>query len=220
METKTRFDLNAAVQSWQQELAAQPELTPEVRRELETHLRDTVVEFQQRGLNDEEAFMQARQQIGQPKQLGEEYMKSNPSQWNRPIAFAAWAMFVISFFLPSYANGYGYVCAILQTQFWPQALNGESWAIHYELLTLANVLMLVSPWLLFRFCGTASRMKWLRWLTLTATILVWSFVVRFIADGGGAELKVGCYVWSLSFAFLFYATISKSPAARRILKQA
>lgn len=147
-------------------------------------------------------------------------MKSNPPQWNRPVAFAAWAMFVVSFFLPSYADGYGYNCAILQTHFWPQALNGESGAIHYELLTLANALMLITPWLLFRFSGTVGRMKWLRWLTLTATILVWSFVIRFIADGGGAELKVGCYVWSLSFALLFYSTISKSAAVRRILKHA
>lgn len=55
-ETKTRFDLNAAVQNWQQELAAQPELTEDDRRELEAHLRDTVVEFQRRGLNDDESF--------------------------------------------------------------------------------------------------------------------------------------------------------------------
>ncbi len=220
METKTRFDLNAAVQTWQQGLAAQPELTPEVRRELETHLCDTVVEFQKHGLNDEEAFLQAHQRIGQPKQLGEEYMKANPPQWNRPVAFAAWALFVVSFFLPSYADGYGYACAVIPVYYWSEALRGNSGAIHIELLTLANVLMLVSPWLLFRFCGTVSRMKWMRWLTFVALILVWSFVIRLLVDGGGKELKFGCYVWSFSFALLFYATLSKSAAARRILKPA
>ena len=53
METQTRFDLNAAIAAWQQELAAQPDLTHVVRRELETHLRDTTAELQARGLNDE-----------------------------------------------------------------------------------------------------------------------------------------------------------------------
>ena len=220
MQPKTRFDLNAAVQNWQQELAAQPELTPEVRRELETHLCDTVVEFQKHGLNDAEAFLQARQRIGQPKQLGEEYMKANPPQWNRPVAFAAWAMFVISFFLPSYIGGYGYKCVVVPFYFWSEAVRGNPGAIHFQLLTLANVLMLVSPWWLFHFCGTASRMKWLRWLTLTATVSVWSFIILFIADGSGGELRVGCYAWSLSFALLFYATISKSAAVHRILKHA
>ncbi|HET7624093.1 MAG TPA: hypothetical protein VFM25_02420 [Verrucomicrobiae bacterium] len=41
MENKTRFDLSAAIQNWNRELAAEPGLTPEVCRELETHLRDT-----------------------------------------------------------------------------------------------------------------------------------------------------------------------------------
>lgn len=147
-------------------------------------------------------------------------MKSNPPQWNRPVAFAAWAMFVVSFFLPSYADGYGYKCVVVPFYFWSEAVHGNPGAIHFQPLTLANALMLITPWLLFRFSGTVGRMKWLRWLTLTATILVWSFVIRFIADGGGAELKVGCYVWSLSFALLFYSTISKSAAVRRILKHA
>src|SRR3954454_1055809 len=56
METQTRFDLNAAIAAWQQELGSQPDLTPVVRRELETHLRDTVAELQGRGLNNEESF--------------------------------------------------------------------------------------------------------------------------------------------------------------------
>ena len=84
MENKTRFDLNAAVESWQQELAAQPELTPDVRRELETHLRDTVTELQQRGLSEEESFWLARRRAGQPKQLGEEFGKTDPgNRWHK-----------------------------------------------------------------------------------------------------------------------------------------
>ena len=36
MENQTRFDLNAAVENWRHELAAQPPLAPDDRRELET----------------------------------------------------------------------------------------------------------------------------------------------------------------------------------------
>jgi hypothetical protein len=45
METKTRYDLNVAIENWGAELATQANLTTEVRRELETHLRDTIAGF-------------------------------------------------------------------------------------------------------------------------------------------------------------------------------
>ena len=79
MENSPRFDLPAALENWRTELAAQPNLTAEVRRELETHLRDTLAGFQQRGLSDEEAFWLARRRVGQPAQLGEEFVKADPA---------------------------------------------------------------------------------------------------------------------------------------------
>ncbi|HTX22905.1 MAG TPA: permease prefix domain 1-containing protein, partial [Candidatus Aquilonibacter sp.] len=54
-------------------------LASEDRRELETHLRDAIAGFQQRGLNDEESFWLARERIGQLRQLGEEFVKANPT---------------------------------------------------------------------------------------------------------------------------------------------
>lgn len=56
MTNPTRFDLNAAIENWRNELAAHPNLTADDRRELETHLRDAIAGFQQRGLTNEEAF--------------------------------------------------------------------------------------------------------------------------------------------------------------------
>ena len=79
METQTRYHLNAAIENWRAELAVQPNLTAEVRRELETHLRDAIAGFQQRGLNDEESFWLACKRVGQPPQLGEEFVKANPA---------------------------------------------------------------------------------------------------------------------------------------------
>jgi hypothetical protein len=86
MENQTRFNLNAAVESWRQELAAQPNLASDDRRELETHLRDAVAGFQQRGLNEEESFWLARRRVGQPLQLSEEFEKADPAKvWRERV---------------------------------------------------------------------------------------------------------------------------------------
>ena len=87
MENQTRFDLNAAIESWRNELAAQPNLASDDRRELETHLSDTIAGFQQRGLNDEESFCLARHRVGQPQLLGEEFVKVDPAKVWRKCAF-------------------------------------------------------------------------------------------------------------------------------------
>jgi hypothetical protein len=94
MENQTRFNLNAAIESWRQELAAQPNLAPDDRRELETHLRDAIAGFRQRGLNDEESFWLARRRVGQPQQLGEEFVKANPARAWRERAF--WIVLALS----------------------------------------------------------------------------------------------------------------------------
>jgi len=98
MEAQTRFDLNAAIEKWRLELAAQPNLGLADQRELEAHLRDTVAELQRRGLNDEETFWLARRRVGQPQQLDEEFAKANPENvWRDRVlwvaaAFLAWRL--------------------------------------------------------------------------------------------------------------------------------
>jgi hypothetical protein len=87
MATQTRFDLNTAVERWRNELTAQPQLTPDDRRELEKHLADSMAELRGRGLNDEESFWLASRRIGQPQQLAEEFEKANPQKIWRERAF-------------------------------------------------------------------------------------------------------------------------------------
>ena len=96
MENQTRFDLNAAIENWRQELAAQPNFASDDRRELEAHLRDAVAGFQQRGLNDEESFWLARRRVGQPKQLAEEFAKADPAQVWRERVFWMWLAVFLS----------------------------------------------------------------------------------------------------------------------------
>jgi hypothetical protein len=92
----------------------------EVRRELETHLRDTVGELRQRGLNEEESFWLARRRVGQPRQLGEEFIKVDPnSVWGERVFWMTLAVLlvwlwngsaviiglVVSNFILNFANG-------------------------------------------------------------------------------------------------------------------
>jgi hypothetical protein len=90
MENQPRFDLNAALENWRVELAAQPGLSPDDRRELETHLRDTFAELKSRGLSEEESFWLARRRVGQPKKLAEEFIKADPFQIWRERVFWMW----------------------------------------------------------------------------------------------------------------------------------
>jgi hypothetical protein len=114
MENQARFDLNAAIESWRQELAAQPHLASEDRRELETHLRDAIAGFQQRGLSDEESFWLARRRVGQPKQLGEEFVKADPAKvWRERFFWMVLALFVASLWQEIYSVVFDVVGRIL-----------------------------------------------------------------------------------------------------------
>jgi hypothetical protein len=79
METRTRFDLGGAIEGWRKQLAAQPGLTPDNRRELETHLQDSIATLRKSGLTEEESFWVACRRAGQPQELAEEFVKADPS---------------------------------------------------------------------------------------------------------------------------------------------
>jgi hypothetical protein len=110
MENQTRFDLNAAIENWKKELSAQPNFSADDRRELETHLRDLISEFQRKSLSDEESFRLANKKIGRLRQIGKEFRKNKVFMIkNWPVIFCAglglligFAMFLIGLLLASY----------------------------------------------------------------------------------------------------------------------
>jgi hypothetical protein len=129
MEPQTRYDLNAAIEKWRAELTAQPNLTAEVWRELETHLRDAIAGFQQLGLNDEESFWLACKRVGQPQQLREEFVKSDPALvWHERVFYVALVLFTFQM--------WNFACHFLLMVFlfgihqhfptWFEALNGPA----------------------------------------------------------------------------------------------
>ena len=62
------------------------------------------------------------------------------------FAITAWAGFIVSFVVPAFDQMPGWKAACLQGQFWQQATHGNWLATHYILLSLANLVMLLSPW--------------------------------------------------------------------------
>ena len=130
-----------------------------------------------------------------------------------PLAVAAWVAFIISFFLPAYAEGMGWQCATLHREFWSPALDGEWPSIHYLLLTFPNLFMLASAFLVFRLGESRRGLKGLTWCAFIAAMLVWSFLIQFLLHGDAHELKIGAYVWGTSFVLLWLDGILKKPTA-------
>ena len=199
MESKTRYDLNAAIENWRAELAAQPGLTTEVRRELETHLLDAIAGFQRRGLNDEASFSIAREKIGQLRLIGKEFNKVSSIFWSQPVALTAWVMFFVSLFLPSYAAigvwpGYKCALAILPWRMGFPAKGDNGWMVflNYEFLNFANLLMIASPIFLYWLGRNARVMRWFCHLSLTTIVSVGWFYLDEFFHNYGRNCGIGC----------------------------
>ncbi|HXC35588.1 MAG TPA: hypothetical protein VNV43_06905 [Candidatus Acidoferrales bacterium] len=132
-------------------------------------------------------------------------MKTSRHHW--AFAFVAWVIFIVAFFLPAIDLMPGWKAAILQGLFWQQALEKNPLAIHYLLLTFANVLMVVSPFFKAWGADDARFVKWLRGLSLAATVLVWSFLAPLMAVHMGRDLRYGYYLWATSFVVLCMAAL-------------
>ena len=208
------FSLDQSSTEWRRQMLAAGIKTSELM-ELESHLHEEIERQIRLGAPKEKAFALAIARIGSPRMLKAEFSKVDAENWNRPLAFAAWMIFMISFFLPSYCYEtgwdlkqlWGYQCATLQGFFWSKVMWGDWISIHYELLTLANLVMLASP-----FCFLWRRgisLKSCRCASLAALVLVWSFLLLLLLQEGGHNLRVGCYVWASSFLMLHLSTIRK-----------
>ena len=204
------FDLEQSITEWRRQMIAAGIKTPVPLEELESHLREEIEQQMKSGSNERQAFETAMAQIGQAKPLKMEFKKIDAENWNRPLAWSAWALFVASFFLPALGDDApGWKCAGISATavFWPEFWHGNWGTIHLASLTLANLLMIVSPFLLPQFSQNKHFLKWLRYSSFAALVLVWSYVLLGIAYGGGKDLKVGCYVWSSSFLLLCLSTL-------------
>ena len=205
------FNIESAIAEWRQQMLAAGIESPAPLNELESHLREEIGRQMQSGLDEQQAFEAATALMGQPGTLKLEFENAQAETWPRPLAWTAWILFVISFFLPAYAEGYGWQCAGLSATAvsWAETKSGDWLDIHFALLTLANLLMLTSPFLLWQFSQKTHFLKWLRIANFSALALVWSFLARPIISGEAKDLKIGCYVWAVSFLVLFLSTFQR-----------
>jgi len=184
--------------------------------ELESHLREDVEQQMKLATGSQQAFEAAARKIGDAPGLKREFKKIETGNWNRLFAWVAWVIFVVSFFLPALDNGRGWQCAGLSAMAitWPDFWRGNWEDIHLASLTLANLLMILSPFLLPRWSRSTRSLRWLRLSFFAALILVWSFILILVAHEDRKELMIGCYVWGFSFLPLCLSTVKISRTNR------
>ncbi|MEO7298658.1 MAG: hypothetical protein ABI042_08800 [Verrucomicrobiota bacterium] len=85
MATTTTFDLSLAIQRWREKLVQSPHFKAENVAELESHIRDSVVMLQNKGLSSEESFLIATHRTGSAENLEPEFAKINPSPLSKII---------------------------------------------------------------------------------------------------------------------------------------
>lgn len=78
-----QFDLNPAILRWRDTLAQSPQFRAGDLAELESHLRDAVIQLQGRELSEEEAFLIATRRMGSVEQLEVEFGKVNRNPMNK-----------------------------------------------------------------------------------------------------------------------------------------
>ena len=83
MENVSQFDLNSALQLWLERLGQSPQVKTENLKELESHVRDSVVQLQTKGLSSEESFLIATHRVGSPAKLEPEFAKVNRNPLNK-----------------------------------------------------------------------------------------------------------------------------------------
>jgi hypothetical protein len=163
MENQPGFNLDAALEKWRDELIALPNLTPEIRRELEIHLCDIISEYQKDGRNDEEAFRLALARFGQPQQLVEEFKKAQPGH-----SIIRWIMLVIGWL----AGGLILLCGIISLDLdWNFFRFSPKWNRHLIVDLGCVVVALTSIW----FLAKANRNKANSVVSLFVCVLLVAF---------------------------------------------
>lgn len=132
----------------------------------------------------------------------------------RKLLILSWVAYIPSFCLPSYDTAYGIQCAFLQGTFWEEAVTGHWPSIHYELLTLANLFFIASPFLWSWSRRHRSRHSHSRAWTycaggaFVACSLVWGFLMILLHDAEARnDLKMGAYLWAFSFLLLLLSAL-------------
>lgn len=80
------FELEAAIENWNQAFGKSDVMSAEGSSELEEHLRELIVDLNKCGLSQREAFIVGTDRLGHPSELEQEFAKvSVAAQWRRRV---------------------------------------------------------------------------------------------------------------------------------------
>ena len=121
---------------------------------------------------------------------------------------AAWIVFTVSLFLPAAEDMAGWRCAAACAA---MITNLKEWlGVYYFVFTIPNLLMLLSPLIVYRLNRKPHKLKWLNFAALFCALYVSVFgIINWTSQG--FALKIGYYLWLVSFWLLFIGLISMKP---------
>ncbi|MBI3848791.1 MAG: hypothetical protein HY298_00660 [Verrucomicrobia bacterium] len=189
MENVSQFDLNTALRRWLELLRQSPQVKAENLQELESHVRDSVVQLQSKGLSSEESFLIATHRAGSPEKLEPEFAKVNRNPWNMIVHGLILVFFsVVCWFL------WGTLHLPQMTQGMLARLGAVDQATGYGALPaftrmmmgLGN-LMFVPPLLAFIYClyvwfqKSSVKSSWMGFFASTTAVLIFITLPTLIA---------------------------------------
>ena len=170
MENVSQFDLNLALQQWLARLGQSPQVKTENLKELESHVRDSVVKLQDKGLSSEESFFVATHRVGSPEKLEPEFAKVNRNPWNLIIHGLILLFFSVVCWL---------LWAILHfPQMMKAAMQGAQLPAFTRLIVSCGDYLAVPPLLALIYCGYVwmrkanVRSSWTGFFATTTAVLI------------------------------------------------
>ena len=193
------FDLDREVQRWREHQVRRSSLSPRELDELEDHLRARVdLELElDAGLTPARAFALAREELGTGAALSKEFARAGALRWHRILVFG-WAMFALSFLLPTLRFEFSYESVQVWSltgyeAFWAAVTEG---GFRHALCNVAMLLTLPALW--------HGRVRGGRWLAggiglMGLYILETGFSLPRGSGSFSASLQLGYFVWATSF---------------------
>jgi hypothetical protein len=176
MENISQFDLNAALRLWLEQLGQSSQVKVENIRELESHVSDSVMQLQSKGLSPEESFLIATRRAGTPARLEPEFAKVNRNPLNK-ILHGLILMF--------FSFGCWFVWAMLHfPRMMEHALHGKSLPGFTLLVVKFEPFLAVPPLLAAAYCVFVWTRKYSgknSWIGFFATTMAVLFILTLQA---------------------------------------
>ena len=179
MENISEFDLNIALRQWLARFGQSPQIKVENLKELESHVRDSVVQLQCKGLSSEESFLVATHRVGNPEKLEPEFAKVNRNPRNLIIH----GLILIFFSIVCW-----FLWGILHVpQMMGASMHGRQLPAFTRLLVGCGSFLVVPPLLALVYCfyvclrKSHAKSSWMGFFASTTAVLIFITLPTMIA---------------------------------------